>query len=108
MKSISEEIKDALDEERLENSINGVLPPAPNGDYLANNFVSMPLEDYLGFYDVAKAFNGLLDLLLDSSELNYNKDALRVDGFSSENVMNFVKQYRPLEYVERYEALLEG
>lgn len=76
--------------------------------YLESNKVTLPLGDFIALYDSAKALGKLVDLLLDSSELGYRNESLRVDTYESTRVMDFVKELEPLHYVERYEALLEG
>lgn len=105
MRTINEEINEALAEELLENSVDGVTEEKPN--YLTTNTVTMSLADFIGYYDAVNKLGTLLDELLTSSELDYNKTGLRVDGYNSKKIMGIVKELRPLEYVERYEALLE-
>lgn len=105
MVTINDEIREALAEEKLDKSVNGVVEPIE--DYLTTNTVTMPLVDFLGYHNAVINLGKLLDMILEASDLNYSKDALRVSSLDSDGFMKLVKELRPLEYVERYEKLLE-
>ena len=105
MKTITEEIQEALAEEELEKSVNGVVEP--QSKLYDNNMVTMSLGEFLGYHDAVEKLGNLLDSILEATELDLNKEALRIDGWNSKKILDLVKELRPLEYVERYEKLLE-
>lgn len=101
MISIDNEIMNALQDENKEQI------QEDNSKFFKQNKVTMSLEDFIAYYDSAVHLNKLLDLLLNSSELNYNKEALKISFNCDLKIMEIVKELRPLEYIERYESLLE-
>lgn len=108
---VLEEIENAILEEQAEELKAGakevkevvICPP-----YLSANTVTMPLAEYLGYYDIANKLERLLDAIMNATELHYDKEHLKLNGYECERVLEIVKELRPLEYVERYETLLEA
>lgn len=108
---VLKEIEDAILEEQAEELKAGakeVKEVVNYPTYLNTNTVTMPLAEYLGYYDMANKLEELLDAIMSATELHYNKERLRLDGYECEKVLEIVKELRPLEYVERYETLLEA
>lgn len=108
---VLKEIEDAILEEQAEELKAGakeVKEVVNYPTYLSTNTVTMPLAEYLGYYDSANKLEELLDAIMSATELHYNKECLRLDGYECDKVLEIVKELRPLEYVERYETLLEA
>ena len=108
---VLKEIEDAILEEQAEElkaGANEVKEVVKYPTYLATNTVTMPLAEYLGYYDSVNKLEALLDAIMSATELHYNKECLRLDGYECDKVLEIVKELRPLEYVERYETLLEA
>ena len=108
---VLEEIESAILEEQAEELKAGakeVKEVVNYPTYLSTNTVTMPLAEYLGYYDRANKLVELLDAIMNATELHYNKEKLKLNGYEGERVMEIVKELRPLEYVERYETLLEA
>lgn len=108
---VLKEIEDAILEEQAEElkaGANEVKEVVKYPTYLATNTVTMPLAEYLGYYDSTNKLAELLDAIMSATELHYNKECLRLDGYECDKVLEIVKELRPLEYVERYETLLEA
>lgn len=107
---VLEEIEQAILEEQeaeLKKSKPDVAEVADYPTYLDNNSVTMPLSSFIGLYDSAKALTKLIELVINTTKITYDKDKLMVDGYESNKLMDFVKELEPLKYVERYEELLE-
>ena len=103
MKSISEEINEALAEERLKDSVDGVVTEKSVFEY---NTVTMPLGDFIVYHEAISDLSDLVDEILSASELNYDKDALRVNAYDSVEIMRVVKRLKPLHYEARFQKLL--
>ena len=109
---VLEEIEDAILEENKEEVEADLTQPNNEGypAYLNTNIISLPLSDYLALYDANKELNthlnNLVELIINNTELNYDKDGLLVDRYGSETITKYVKTVSPLQYVERYEELV--
>lgn len=112
MKSILEEIEEEIlkeQEEQLEGSTQDVATGYPA--YLEDNKVTMPLGEYIALYETAKEagrhLDALVELIIKSTELDYDKEHLQIDRYTSQKITDYIKQIAPLHYVERYETLIE-
>lgn len=112
MQSILEEIEEEIlkeQEEELKKDTQDVATNYPA--YLEDNKVTMPLGEYMALYETAKEagrhLDALVELIIKSTELDYNKEHLQIDRYTSQKITDYVKQIAPLHYVERYEALIE-
>ena len=102
MKSISEEINEALAEESLKDSVNGVVTEKSVFEY---NTVTMPLGDFIVYHEAITDLSDLVDEILNACELNYDRDALRVHAYDSGEIMRIVKRLKPLHYRAKFEQL---
>lgn len=106
-KTILEEIESAILEENQE-VVKADLKAVDYPKYLDDNTIKMSLADFLTLYESNKQLNRLVDEIIQSTELTYSKEELKVDSYNSERIARIVKEVSPLAYVERYEELLEG
>lgn len=109
MENVLEEIEKTILEEQEEELKNEqkVEEPADYPTYLDKNMISIPLGDFLALYDSNKILNNLVDVLFKSTELNYHKNALKIDGYNSEEIINLLASLAPGRCAERFNELLE-
>lgn len=109
MENVLEEIENTILEEQEEELKNKqkVEELADYPTYLEKNMISIPLCDFLALYDSNKILNNLVDTLFKYTELNYYKNALKIDGYNSKEISNLLASLAPKRYAERLNELLE-
>lgn len=104
---VLEEIEDAILEENKEEVKADLKENNGYPAYLDENKVVLPLSEYLALYEANNELDKLVYLFLKASELNYDKDGLQIDRYSCKHIANEVKRLAPVQYVERFNKLLE-